>query len=184
MITLLAALPLVVILILMVGFRWSGSKAGIAGWLTALIIAAIGFKTGFNVLLWAQDQWFISCCKRLVYHLGSLVFFRVTEADGTLNATSTLLQQLTPSRVLQVLLLAWGFTSFLTGCRWIWRAGCSGRAHPGHNGFSSLCKPWLWLVWDTHGQSHLAPSVRSYEALISATGLAGIGYWTMDGSIS
>ncbi|TFG71371.1 MAG: L-lactate permease, partial [Anaerolineales bacterium] len=178
MITLLAAMPLVAILMLMVGFRWSGSKAGVAGWLTALIIAAIGFKTGFNVLLWAQISGLFRAANVLYIIWGALFFFRVTEADGTLDATSNLLQQLTPSRVLQVLLLAWGFTSFLQGV----------------GGFGvpvAVVAPILVTMGFPALQAVVMASVghawaisfgslgASYEALISATGLLGteIGPW-------
>ena len=41
--TLLAALPLVLIVVLMIGFHWSGAKAGAAGWFAALVIAVIRF---------------------------------------------------------------------------------------------------------------------------------------------
>lgn len=178
MVTLLAALPLVAILILMVGFRWSGSKAGVAGWLSALIIAAIGFKTGFQVLFWAQVSGLFRAANVLYIIWGALIFFRVTEADGTLDATSTLLQRLTPSRVLQVLLLAWGFTAFLQGV--------GGFGVPvavvapilvtmGFPALQAVVMASLGHAWAISFGSLGA----SYEALISATGLLGtdIGPW-------
>lgn len=111
----LAAVPLIVVLTLMVGFRWSGSKAGAAGWISALVIALVRFGIGPEALLWAQVQGFFRAAYVLYIIWGALFFFRVTEADGTLRSMSMILRQLAPGRILQLLLLAWGFTSFLQG---------------------------------------------------------------------
>ncbi len=115
MVTGLAAVPLIVVLTLMVGFRWSGSKAGAAGWISALVIALLRFGIGPEALLWAQVQGFFRAAYVLYVIWGALFFFRVTEADGTLRSMSVILRQLAPGRILQLLLLAWGFTSFLQG---------------------------------------------------------------------
>jgi len=111
----LAAVPLIVVLTLMAGFRWSGSKAGAAGWISALIIALLRFGVGREALLWAQVQGFFRAVYVLYIIWGALFFFRVTEADGTLRSMSEMLRQLAPGRILQLLLLAWGFASFLQG---------------------------------------------------------------------
>ncbi len=51
---LLAALPPLIVLMLMVGFRWGGSKAGPAGWLVALVIAVLRFGAGGELLFYAH----------------------------------------------------------------------------------------------------------------------------------
>ncbi|MGC9346606.1 MAG: L-lactate permease, partial [Anaerolineae bacterium] len=170
--TLLAAVPLITILVLMIGFRWSGAKAGVAGWLSALIIAALRFGTGTDVLFWAQIHGLFRAGYVLYIIWGALLFFRVTEADGTLQSMSNLLQQLAPGRILQVLLLAWGFTSFLQGV----------------GGFGvpvAVVAPILVTMGFTALDSVVMASVghawaisfgslgASYEALVSATGIEG-----------
>jgi lactate permease len=170
--TLLAAVPLVTILVLMIGFRWSGAKAGIAGWLAALVIAGIRFGAGVDVLLWAQVRGLFRAGYVLYIIWGALLFFRVTEADGTLGAMSDLLRQLAPGRILQVLLLAWGFTSFLQGV----------------GGFGvpvAVVAPILVTMGFTALDAVVMASVghawaisfgslgASYEALVSATGVEG-----------
>lgn len=45
-----ALLPILVILVLMIGFKWSASKAGPIGWAVALIIAIAVFRADFNLL--------------------------------------------------------------------------------------------------------------------------------------
>lgn len=168
--TFLAAIPLLVVLVLMVGFRWGGSKAGIVGWISALIIAALWFGAGPSVLFWAQVHGFFRAAYVLYIIWGALLFFRVTEADGTLQTMSTLLQQLAPSRTLQVLMLAWGFASFLQGV--------GGFGVPvavvapilvtlGFSPLDAVVMPSLGHGWAISFGSLGA----SYEALISATAI-------------
>jgi lactate permease len=170
MYTLLAATPLLVILILMLGFRWGGAKAGGAGLFTALLVAGVGFGAGLDVLFWAQVHGFFRAAYVLYIIWGALFFFRVTEAGGTLEAMSTMLRQLAPSRILQVLLLAWAFASFLQSV--------GGFGVPvavvapilvtmGFPALDAVVMPSIGLTWAVAFGSLGAP----YEALISATGI-------------
>ncbi|MGC9521394.1 MAG: L-lactate permease [Anaerolineae bacterium] len=170
--TFLAATPLLLILVLMVGFRWGGSKAGAVGWAAALVIAALFFGVGPQVLLWAQIEGFFRAAYVLYIIWGALLFFRVTEADGTLEAVSDTLQRLAPGHILQVLLLAYGFTSFLQGV--------GGFGVPvavvapilvtmGFSAVNAVVTASLGLAWAVSFGSLGA----SYEALISATELEG-----------
>ncbi|MBS3753838.1 MAG: L-lactate permease, partial [Anaerolineales bacterium] len=52
----LAILPIVIILFLMVGFRWGASRAGGAGYLSALLIAVAFFGAGTEVLAYAHAK--------------------------------------------------------------------------------------------------------------------------------
>jgi lactate permease len=168
--TLLAAIPLLVILILMLGFRWGGSKAGAAGLVSAMLIAGFWFGAGPSVLFWAQVHGFFRAAYVLYIIWGALLFFRVTEADGTLNAMSIMLQQLAPNRILQVLLLAWGFASFLQS------AGGFGvpvaviapiLVTMGFPALDAVVMTSIGLTWAVAFGSLGAP----FEALISASGI-------------
>lgn len=176
--TLLAAIPLIVVLALMVGLRWSGSKAGAAGWLTSLVIALLRFGVGPEALFWAQIQGLFRAGYVLYIIWGALLFFRVTEADGTLSAMSDMLQKLAPGRVLQVLLLAWGFTSFLQGVGGFGVPVAVVAPILVSMGFPALDA----VVMASLGHSwaiSFGSLGASYEALTSTTGLDGavIGPW-------
>ena len=43
---LLALSPVLVVLILMLGFKWGGSKAGAVSWFVAILIAVLRFGAG------------------------------------------------------------------------------------------------------------------------------------------
>ena len=51
---LLALLPILVIIGLMVGFRWGAAKAGPAGWFVALLVAILRFGAGIDLIALAH----------------------------------------------------------------------------------------------------------------------------------
>jgi len=51
---LLALSPVLVVVILMLGFRWGGSRAGGLGWFTAVLVSILFFGAGFQLLTIAQ----------------------------------------------------------------------------------------------------------------------------------
>ncbi len=168
----LAAFPLLVILVLMLGLKWGGVRAGAVGWLSSLLIAVLWFDAGPFVLFWAQVRGVFRAVYVLYIIWGALFFFRVTEADGTLERVSDILQRLAPDPILQVLLMAWGFTSFLQGV--------GGFGVPlavvapilvamGFSPLDAVVMPSLGYSWSISFGSLGA----SYEALISTTGIEG-----------
>ena len=51
--------PILVILVLMVRFRWGAAKAGPAGWMAAVAVAAARFGAGINLLALVQVKAFL-----------------------------------------------------------------------------------------------------------------------------
>jgi lactate permease len=99
----------------MLRFRWGGSKAGAVGWLVALLVAALRFGTGWQVLAYAQLKGLLLTLFVVYVIWGALLFYRVTDEAGAVKAIGTGLPRLTPDRGLQALLLGWVFSAFLQG---------------------------------------------------------------------
>jgi lactate permease len=111
----LAALPILAILVLMLRFRWGGAKAGAVGWLIALVIAALHFGAGWRVLAYAQGKGLLLTLYVLYIIWAALLFFRTTDEAGAVEAVGNGLPRLTPDRGMQALLLGWVFSAFLQG---------------------------------------------------------------------
>ena len=52
--TFIAAIPILIILILMVGYRWGATRAGSAGYISAMVIAVLFFGANTQVLAYAH----------------------------------------------------------------------------------------------------------------------------------
>ncbi len=110
---LLAAVPIALVLVLMISFRWSAAWAGIAGWMASLVVAGIGFGAGLEVLILAQAKSLLLSLSVLYILWAALFFFHVVNEAGGIAAIGKRLPALTADRGLQVLLLAWTLGTFL-----------------------------------------------------------------------
>ncbi|MBN1963074.1 MAG: L-lactate permease [Anaerolineae bacterium] len=112
---LLAAAPPLTVLVLMVGFRWGGSKAGPAGWFVALVIAALRFGAGLDVLGYAHVRALVLTVDVVYIIWAALLLYHVVDQAGAMRVIAAWFTHLTGDDVLRVLLLGWVFTSFLQG---------------------------------------------------------------------
>jgi lactate permease len=111
----LAALPIVVVLILMVAFQWGGAKAGPAGWFAALLIGILVFRGGPELLAYAQLEGLMLALYVLYIIWMALVLFRLVETAGVIQVIGRGIVRLTSDTLLQLLILAWVFSAFLQG---------------------------------------------------------------------
>jgi lactate permease len=112
---LFASLPILVILVLMVGFRWGASRAGAAGYLAALVIAIAAFGTGSQLLAAAHGKALLLTLDVLFIIWMAFLLFRVAEEAGAIRAIGEALPHLTTDRGMQALIIGWAFASFLQG---------------------------------------------------------------------
>lgn len=112
---LLAAAPILVVLYLMIGLHWGGSKAGPAGWLVSVLVALLFFGAGGKLLLVAWGKavllaWFVL----YIIWMALFLYHTVNEA-GVIAIIGEELPGLAQDRPAQALLIAWLFGSFLQG---------------------------------------------------------------------
>lgn len=112
---LLALSPIAVVLVLMVGFKWGGQRAGPAGWVVGLLVAWLFYGAGAEVLFWSQVQALLLSLFVLYIIWMALVLYRVVDEAGAIAVTGQGIARLTGDPVMQLLLLGWGFSSFLQG---------------------------------------------------------------------
>jgi len=112
---LLAVLPIATVLVLMVGLRWSGTRAGLAGWLVAVLVAWLGFGAGPG-LLWVSQARGVLLTLFVIYIIWmAMALYRVVDEAGALAAVGAGISRLTTDRTMQLLLIAWVFCSFVQG---------------------------------------------------------------------
>ena len=112
---LLALLPIAVVLVLMVGLRWGGKKAGPVGWLAAILMAWLFFGAGPDVLLYSQVRGLLLTLYVLYIIWMALVLYRVVDEAGAITVIGQGIARLTAEPTMQLLLLAWAFSAFLQG---------------------------------------------------------------------
>ena len=112
---LLSLLPILVIVGLMVGRNWNTNRAGLAGWLLAIGLAAWRFRAGSDGVLAAQLKALVLTADVVIVIGGALLLYAIVDRAGALAVMTDALSGLTADRLIQVLLLGWVFASFLQG---------------------------------------------------------------------
>jgi lactate permease len=112
---LLALSPVITVLILMLGLRWGGSKAGAVAWFVAVVVAALRFGAGPRLIAYAQVKAVLLTLDVLYIIWMALLLFHVADEAGAVRIIGLRLPALTGDRMMQGILLGWVFVSFLQG---------------------------------------------------------------------
>ncbi len=112
---LLAFSPVLVVVVLMLVFRWGGSRAGGVGWFTAILVAVLFFGAGFELLAVAQVKAVLLSLDVLLIIWSALLLFNIAREAGAIRMIGRALPGLTGDRVMQSLLIGWLMVTFLQG---------------------------------------------------------------------
>lgn len=110
-----AALPLALILLLMVRFRWGGGRAGPTGALCAVLGAVLFFGADSSLLGAALWKGVILSFHVLYIIWPALLLYHVVEGSGAIRSIGAGVATLTEDHILQLLILGFAFSSFLQG---------------------------------------------------------------------
>lgn len=110
-----AALPTVLVLVLMIGLRWSGQTAGIAGWLVGFSAAALGFGLTAEALWVSQAKGLLISLNVLWILWPSLLLYHLVAEAGGIDAMAHALQALIRDHGLLLVVVAWAFSGMLEG---------------------------------------------------------------------
>jgi lactate permease len=111
----LAASPILMVLYLMIGRHWGGSKAGPAGWLTAVLVSLLFFGVEFSTLLVAWTKAILLAFFVLYIIWMALLLYNTVNEAGVISAIGQEMPGIAWDKPAQALLLAWIFGAFLQG---------------------------------------------------------------------
>ena len=110
-----AALPILAVLALMVGFGWGGQRAGPAGWLIGLAVGGAAFGLTFEVWWVSQLKGLLLSGFVLAVLWPALYLYHVVEGADGIRALATALEALIRDRGLLLIVVAWAFSGMLEG---------------------------------------------------------------------
>jgi lactate permease len=111
----LAFIPIGLILVLMLGFRWGAAKAGGAGYLSALVIAIFFFGSGPILIAYSHVKALFLSLDVLLIIWGAFLLYMVADEAGAIRTIGKSLPHLTADKGMQALVIGWVFASFLQG---------------------------------------------------------------------
>ena len=112
---LLAFIPIAVIFILMVGFRWGATKAMPVAFVAALLLALFVWKTPANWILASSVNGIGIAIQILLIVFGALAVLFTLRESGAIAAINVGFYKISPDRRVQAIIIAWFFGSFIEG---------------------------------------------------------------------
>ncbi|MFW6266523.1 MAG: L-lactate permease [Halanaerobiales bacterium] len=113
---LMALLPVIAVLTLMMVFRWSGGKAGALSWFIAVGIAYFVFGGNLKLLAVGSLKGLWTTVFILYIIWGAMALFNIVEEINGFEVIADKFTALTGgNRLLQLLVVGWGLTSFIQG---------------------------------------------------------------------
>ncbi len=167
----LAALPILVLLGLMVGFQWGAKKAAPLGLLLTILIAWVFFKAPFTLIVLEGFKGVWSALVVLMVVWPAILLYELVQHANAFNVIRQSLQKHSPNQLIQVLAIGWCFTSFLQGITGFGvpvAVGAPLLIGIGVNPVTAVVIPLIGNAWaGTFGTLAVA-----WDALVLQTGLA------------
>ncbi|WP_027371518.1 L-lactate permease [Desulfovermiculus halophilus] len=111
----LAFVPILVALVLMVGFRWPATRAMPLAWLTAAILAAAVWQMDITLVLASTLQGFASAVTVLLIVFGALLILYTLSESGGMETINYGFHGISTDRRVQAIIIAFVFAAFLEG---------------------------------------------------------------------
>lgn len=110
-----AVLPIVVLLVLLVGRRWTAPQAGPMGMFTAAAVGLLAFATPWETLAVASAKGVWDAIFILYVVWPALLLYQVTDQAGGYDALRQGITRFSRNELFIVIALGWVFSSFLQG---------------------------------------------------------------------
>ena len=115
MLALLAAIPIVLIGVLMIGFMWPAKKAMPVGWLAAVIISMIWWDMPLQWIAGASIGGVVDSIGILLIVFGALLILQLLKTSGGVKSISYSMATVSTDRRVQALLIAFLMGAFFEG---------------------------------------------------------------------
>lgn len=111
----MAFMPIIVLLVLMIGFNWPAFKAAVTGLVVTAISSVLFYKANIGLLLVESGKGAWSAMPILLVILTAILMYQVSREAGAFAVIRNGMRSLLPNELLLVLAMGWIFESFLQG---------------------------------------------------------------------
>ncbi len=110
-----AALPIIVLLVLMVGLQWGATKAAPIGLAIAIVSGLFFYQADLSLIGFEAIKGLWSALVVLIVVWPAILLYEVVSEAKAFTVFRKGLQKVTPNELIQVIALGWVFMSFLQG---------------------------------------------------------------------
>lgn len=110
-----AFLPILVLLVLMIKFRWRAAEAAPMGLFAALIIALTVFRANLTLIAAEASKGIWSALVVLIVIWPALLMYEISNEANAFDAFRSGIRRLLPNELIQIMAIGLGFVGFLIG---------------------------------------------------------------------
>jgi lactate permease len=115
MLAVLASIPIILTIVLMVGFNWPAKKVMPVAWGVAVLIAALKWGVSFQWLAGATIFGGLSAFNILIIVFGAILLMNTLKNSGAIKAINKTFYGISPDRRVQAIIIAFLFGAFIEG---------------------------------------------------------------------
>ena len=110
-----AALPILIALVLMVGFRWPATRAMPVSWLASAAAGLFLWKLPIGYIAALSIQGIISAIGILIIVFGAILILMTLRESGAIETIQSGMQDISPDMRVQAIIIGYLFTAFIEG---------------------------------------------------------------------
>lgn len=115
MLALIAFIPIALVIVLMVAFKWPARKAMPLTWLLAFVIAVFVWKLSFTHAVAYTLTGFLGSGELIAIIFGAILIMNTLSRSGAMNTINSLFRNLTPDIRVQAVIIGFIFGAFIEG---------------------------------------------------------------------
>ena len=115
MFAVLAALPILLVIVLMVVFNWPAKKVMPLAWVLAVALAAFVWREPLNWLAGSTISGALSALNILIIVFGAILLMNTLKNSGAIKTINKTFHGISPDRRVQAIIIAFLFVSFVEG---------------------------------------------------------------------
>ncbi len=115
MLAILASVPIILTIVLMVGFNWPAKRVMPVAWIVAVILAALKWGVSFQWLAGATVFGGLSAFNILIIVFGAILLMNTLKNSGAIKAINRTFYGISPDRRVQAIIIAFLFGAFIEG---------------------------------------------------------------------
>lgn len=174
MFAVLAAIPILLVIVLMVGFNWSAKRVMPLAWIVAVALAAIFWQEPFSWLLGSTISGALSAVNILIIVFGAILLMNTLKNSGAIKTINKTFHGISPDRRVQAIIIAFLFVSFIEGAAGFGTPAALAAPLMVSLGFPPLAAVILALIGDSTAVSFGAvgtPIIGGVARVLDAPGL-------------
>ena len=117
---LMAAIPIVILILLMVKFQWGAAEAAPIGLLAAFIISIVFYKSNFELIGLESAKGIWTSLNVIFIILPAILIYEITNEAKAFDAIRNGLKKFTSNELLQIIAIGWVFRQLFTGNHRFW----------------------------------------------------------------